>query len=226
MDPQEIDLWGDALILKIYAITGWTVPESTVLAILTDQFRKKMLESYALVNPDEVEYAFRNYGTTVQDWGKQMNLALIDQVMIPYLTRRAELSKVEEQAMEPDPIPAPEADLSAQAMEDWCKELKGRIMRGEIGYSFMPLMPYYWLVKNGRLFRGKGERKEYWHKAIAQRQADLTVAASTGGPEDRSTLSEFMGMKEQNEFAGPVADSLLMLGRKMILFDFLKDEYE
>ena len=41
-----------------------------------------------------------------------------------------------------DRVPAPEADLSAQAMEDWCKELKGRIMRGEIGYSLMPLMPY------------------------------------------------------------------------------------
>src|SRR5690606_31250336 len=63
--------------------------------ILRDQFRQKLLESYPTVNCDEVEYAFRK-NTDVKDWGKKMNLALIDEVMIPYLAERSEASRMEE----------------------------------------------------------------------------------------------------------------------------------
>lgn len=97
MSDEEVDLWADALLLKIHTVTGWVIPESAILNIITDQFRKKLLESYSRCNPDEIEYAFRNYGTSVKDWGKNMNLSLIDEVMTPYLTQRTELSKIEEQ---------------------------------------------------------------------------------------------------------------------------------
>lgn len=64
--------------------------------ILIDQLHKKLTESYANVNAEEVEYAFRN-NSGVQDWGKAINLNLIDEVMQPYLSRRRDLSKIEEQ---------------------------------------------------------------------------------------------------------------------------------
>lgn len=90
-----------AVLLKIHVIAGWVLPTSNeFLDILLNQFELKLSESYSNVNADEVEYAFRN-NTTVKDWGKAMNLAMIDEVMIPYLNQRRELSVMEEQMNKP-----------------------------------------------------------------------------------------------------------------------------
>ena len=71
MKAQDLEIWVDALLLKIHAITGWTIPEKKILTVLVDQFRKKILESYPNCNPDEIEYAFRQTGTTaVKGLGK------------------------------------------------------------------------------------------------------------------------------------------------------------
>lgn len=92
MSQAETLVWGKALLLKIHVITGWTIPEKELLTILIDQFQKKLIESYPDMNVEEIEFAFRQSGTTVKDWGKAMNLSLIDEVLIPYLDERKRLS--------------------------------------------------------------------------------------------------------------------------------------
>lgn len=92
-----------SLLLKIHVITGWTLPTSDILNILIDQFYKKMCEEYSELNLDEIEYAFRKKGTTLEDWGKEINLNLIDKVFISYLAARYEVSVKEERL-----LPAPE----------------------------------------------------------------------------------------------------------------------
>lgn len=89
-------IWSKALLLKIHVITGWTIPESELLTILIDQFSKKLTENYGHLNVDEIEFAFRRSGTIIQDWGKAMNLSLIDEVLIPYSNERFVLSAQEE----------------------------------------------------------------------------------------------------------------------------------
>ena len=126
--------------------------------------------------------------------------------------------------VDPDPTPAPEADISDEAMEEWCRELKARIIDGKSGYSYMPIMLYDWLVENGRLFKGKGEKKEYLHKAIQYRQGELTDAAQTGDIKARVNLNEFMAMKDNRVLRGDVGELVVQLAKRMILFDFLKDE--
>lgn len=99
----ELVTWGKALLVKIHVITGWTIPADTdILTVLIDQFCKKLMEDYSELNVDEVEYAFRSTGTTVKDWGKSMNLALIDEVLRPYVNNRFEISQKEEQKHEPE----------------------------------------------------------------------------------------------------------------------------
>jgi hypothetical protein len=97
MDERQISLWSKSLLLKIHVITGWVIPDTELLNILVDQFQKKLMESYSNLNVEEIEYAFRKEGTTKPDWGKQMNLALIDEVLIPYLNHRFNLSMTEEE---------------------------------------------------------------------------------------------------------------------------------
>lgn len=102
MNQTELSAWGKSLLLKIHVITGWTIPDSDILIVLIDQFQKKLVESYPNMNVDEIEYAFRQSGTMVKDWGKAMNLSLIDEVLIPYLGERKRLShELEERSTTP-----------------------------------------------------------------------------------------------------------------------------
>lgn len=87
------------IIFRISVITGWQLPEEKfILEILYDELFKKLKEDYPDLNIEEIAYAVRQYGTTVKDWGKNMNLSLLDEVLIPYKSRRLEVSRIEEQA--------------------------------------------------------------------------------------------------------------------------------
>lgn len=119
MSPSELSIWGQTLLLKIHVITGWTIPSSDLLVILVDQFQKKLVESYPDMNVDEIEYAFRHSGTTVQDWGKQMNLNLIDQVLIPYLLERQRISHAVEERMFEPPV---QKIYTEEEIDNICRE--------------------------------------------------------------------------------------------------------
>jgi len=109
MNESELINAANLALIKIHVITGWNFPqEKEYQNILKEQFRKKIMESYPLVNVVEIEFAFRN-NTTVKDWGKNMNICLIDEVMQPYLSERAEASKLELHAhFRSLPAPVPE----------------------------------------------------------------------------------------------------------------------
>lgn len=133
MTEQEVGLWSKTLLLKIHVITGWTIPDSDLLIILVDQFQKKLIESYPNMNADEIEYAFRQSGTTVKDWGKAMNLSLIDEVLIPYLDERKRLSHAYEERKAPPPD---QVILTDEQLED--------IQRGDIEN-------FYQRIRDGRV---------------------------------------------------------------------------
>lgn len=96
MNEDELSKWIRAILIKIHVITGWTIPsDNNLLNILLDQFRKTLVEKYSEINPDEIEYAFRS-NTTVEDYGKALNLNLIDKVLTNYLDARYKISMTEE----------------------------------------------------------------------------------------------------------------------------------
>lgn len=151
MNEQEVMMWGKTLLLKIHVITGWTIPDSDLLVILVDQFQKKLVESYPDMNTDEIEYAFRQSGTTVKDWGKAMNLSLIDEVLIPYLGERKTLSHTLEERKQPPPE---QVILNQKQLDDIVRhDIENYFQRcrnGQVPYG----MPEYFkdiLVKDGLL---------------------------------------------------------------------------
>lgn len=152
MTEQEVMMWGKTLLLKIHVITGWTIPDSDLLVILVDQFQKKLVESYPDMNPDEIEFAFRHSGTTVKDWGKAMNLSLIDEVLIPYLGERKTLSHTLEERKLPPPAPV---ILNEEQLRDIHREdvekFYQRIVNGWIPETFpdyfMDILKYDNLIK-------------------------------------------------------------------------------
>ena len=122
MNGQEIALAAKQLLFKISIITGWKMYDDEIeQRILEEQFSMKLKESYGNTNSTEIEYAFRN--SFVKDWGKSMNLALIDEVMQPYLSQRAEASRLEEQVMtKPKELPASNETVTD---EDWIEIARG-----------------------------------------------------------------------------------------------------
>jgi hypothetical protein len=103
LSKNDLFTQSKALLLKIHVITGWTLPTGEILNILIDQFRKKLAEDYPSLNAEEVEYAFRHSGTSVEDFGKEFNLNLIDKVLWPYEIKRRRLSEEEERMQPPPP---------------------------------------------------------------------------------------------------------------------------
>jgi len=102
MLPEKLLHEATVLLLKIHVITGWEIPQKELMNILIDQFTKKILESYSNLNVDEIEFIFRNKPIEIKEWGKAMNISLMDEVIIPYMEKRFELSKVEEQKKQVD----------------------------------------------------------------------------------------------------------------------------
>lgn len=218
MEWPELNNWAKALLIKINVITGWVIPEDT-LEVLVDQFRKKLSESYPNCNPDEVEYAFRNYGTTVKDWGKQMNLSLIDEVMIPYLNRRLELSKIEEQKA-PVLLIENKEDMSRDAMLDWFDSTAKKIKSGELVVDFVPLMLYEFMDDNGNITATTEEKYVYIQRAADYRLGQLQDDVSKlDNHDNRWRLSSFVGMKNRGYFEGPELDTVKALAKKMLLYD-------
>lgn len=95
--PDDLLKHTKGLLFKIHVITGWIIPnEELYKNVLIDQLYKKLIEDYQDCSIAEIEYAFRSYGTTVKDWGKNMNLQQFDEVMIKYKNARYCLSELEE----------------------------------------------------------------------------------------------------------------------------------
>lgn len=223
MSPEDVDLWADALLLKINSITGWVIPTGPALVVLSDQLKKKLTESYANVNPDEVEYAFRNHGTEVKDWGKRMNLALIDNIMGPYLMKRYDISLTEEQMTESVLQIEYKEDMSDEAMTDWFEAKKKDVRSGACTIDFIPIMLYEWLDGKGEIKKTGSEKKEYLARAVEHRQGQLFKNVSDKDNFDnRKVFSSFMLMKEEGCFQGDEIDKLKTLAKKLIVYDLIK----
>lgn len=153
MADSDLGKWSKALILKIHVITGWIVPEAELMNILTDQLRKKLVESYHTCNPDEIEYAFRNYGTSVKDWGKAMNLSLMDEVMQPYLSKRFELSRLEEQVKTPPQLNTPQItpEAAEAVRKEFVNDLYNEYLRGALKPDYIPSYLFLFLEEQNKI---------------------------------------------------------------------------
>lgn len=219
---SDVDTWAKALLMKINAITGWVIPEEN-LEILLDQFRKKLVESYGNCNPEEIEYAFRNYGTLVKDWGKQMNLSLIDEVMIPYLSRRREVSQREEAIALNQPLQIEyKEDMSQEAMKDWFDAKAKEIKAGQLRVEFVPEMLYEWMDANGNITASKEEKFKYLNRAVEYRLGILRQALDdVDSATNRLALSDFVRMKDAGYLEGSEMSIVKTLAKKILLFELI-----
>jgi len=206
MELEEIMFSSKTLLFKISAITGWTLPISEMLTILIDQFSKTLTEKYRFTNIDEFEYAFRSKGLEIKDWGKAINLSLIDEIMIPYLEGRAELSRLEEQKSVP--IIEEPKQLNDEQWEEWLIDIKGYPL------ELIPIAAYDYLLRIGRINPTTKDKKEYMNKAIPLHSINIQ--------DDLRKWNEFLKMKMDNKITGNHFDSCVVISKRLIVQDYFK----
>jgi len=146
------------ILLKIHVIVGWVIPEKELKDILVDQFTKKAKECYSNINADEIEYAFRK-NVSVQDWGKNMNLALIDSVIGDYLEKRLDISRLEEKYKTPPELPPPKEDPMS---DDEFLEMNYKTWSVLKTYGIISTRCYGILVGQGKIKLTQEEKEEMY----------------------------------------------------------------
>jgi len=204
MTDDERFLSAKVLLLKISTITGWTLPISELQDILIDQFQKTLVEKYANVNIEEIEYAFRKRDLDIKDWGKALNLSLVDEILLPYLETRFEISKVEEQKKLPTEITKKE--LTDEEWNEWIEDIK------KYPLELIPIPCYEYLLRTGKINPTTKEKKDYMNKA-------MPIYAIT--IQDNLRLwNEFLKQKLENKIQQPHFDSLVVMSKRLIVKDY------
>ena len=218
--------WTKGLIAKISVITGWVVPFDQVLNILIDQLEKKLFESYPTVNPDEVEFAFRERGTLLKDWGKEMNLALIDEVMVPYVEKRFEVSRKEEQLKNKIMLPESKEDMSDEGMDKLFDDTELLVKKGAYSIELIPPMLYDWMDKNGNILLNKDDKMRYIERATLYRHGMIATSYehNPNSIEAKNNLVEFNKMRASKIYSEVEHNRIKELAKKMVLFDLMKQK--
>jgi hypothetical protein len=151
------------LMIRIQAAMGWNLPDSDMtMTALTNEFRQYVIESCSDMTPEEVAYSIRTYGVGVKEWGKNLNLALIDQCVTEYRNERSRLSEVERMASQTQGV-AEKESLGAGPV-DWSDkwiEVLESAKNGQINKVIIPAVLYDWLESRGMV---KGEETENIYK--------------------------------------------------------------
>lgn len=218
MDENERWFAAQTILLKIHAIKGWTIPVSELMDILVDQFQHKLEESYKNVTVAEFEYAFRN-STDVKDWGKALNLSLIDEVMLPYLENRFDLSQQEEKLKKPimiENVQPMSKEEKAEWMMDW------KMMGDNINFELIPLQFYDFMAEDNLLRITAKEKWAYTEKATQQIKSQLQIAIGECKTTDAlRAYGEFEKMEKEG-FTGELKGRILNRAKRLIIYDYLK----
>ena len=209
MTEDEIWFASKTLLLKIHTISGWTIPISELMDILIDQFKQKLQEGYAKVTIGEIEYAFRNKGIDTKDWGKALNLTMIDEVMIPYLENRLELSKMEESFKNKLSKKIEEKkELTTEEWEEWLVDMR------KYDIKLLPCSAYDYLVKTGKIILTNAEKHKYMERAIAHILGTLEPSTKE--------MMDFSAMKKEGVYSAQITASLITISKRFAIYEYLR----
>ena len=214
MDPEQLVLHAQALLLKIHVITGWRIPENeTLLTVLQDQFYKKLIEDYANVNVQEIEYAFRRFGTAIKDWGKDVNLNLIDTVMVQYLAERKSVSDMEENLKQLPEKPKPTDEQILSLSRENIEFKYQQFLQGKTSFTILPETGLATLALDG--YCDFNIQEDFVQKAIENIKKEKENLITEYKSQGRLNLATNEG-KEINELTA-LSPSVVILSKKMAL---------
>ncbi len=209
--------------MRLSVITGWKIPESEVAQnLLIDEFKKKIQENYKHVNIEEFLWAIRNYAKYSPNWGKELNLSLIDDILDRYLDQRQNVSIIEENQKLKNMEPIKTEKYDWQEIYE-----KFRDMDADDDYlhNIMPVGLYDWICKKRNIEISKEDKQVYFQKAIIHRRAylfDLIAHKSTN--DRKEALKQFNHMVAEKKYSSVEMGHLQDLSKKLVVLDIMKKE--
>lgn len=140
------------LLTRINAVTGWKLPEGDTLKALVNEFSAYLIDSCRNYNPNEIAYAVRAHGGEVTEWGKNLNILLIDECVGRYKNDRSEISTIEEMAIAgaADGQKSIEMSKTVDWVKEWSKLVEGA-KNGTIHRMFIATPIYDWLEREEKI---------------------------------------------------------------------------
>jgi hypothetical protein len=170
----DLGRYAKGLLVRLHTITGWKLPDDDFfLNTLVAEFTKYLTENCGDLNPEEIGYAFRNYGLEIKDWGKSMNLQLIHDPISEYRKIRADISNMEERLRE---AKKPEKPVETTGEVDWSEDwekIKQMAREGEINGLFITDALYGWMDKQGLITMTPKEKWQMVYEAAIIHRMEL-----------------------------------------------------
>lgn len=154
LTQAEITTEAANCLRRIHVITGWNLPDDVeYMKMLLEEFTNKLKEDFYMMNFQEISFAFRKNGLGIKDWGKNMNLDLICNVLGHYCAERERISFEEERLVTEPPVMKVNTDEEIDNLHrKWTEEFYQRIRSGQI--EMVPAYCEDILVKDGLLKAG------------------------------------------------------------------------
>lgn len=214
MNDDELDIAATKALISICIITGWTPPPQEYEEIMVSQLAKKMAESYQNLNMEELEYAFRNKGLNIKDWGKVTNLALIDDVLMPFLDNRFDISAQEEKIRgqvllkQEDQKLLDTPPMSKEDWEEWLLDI------AKYPLNKIPTDSYDYLQRTKQIVLTKEEKDQYMERAIAHLIGIIDPVSREG--------IELARMKKEGVYSREITATIITTSKRLAVFDFFK----
>ncbi len=230
MNDITRDIASQSLLLKIHVITGWVIPnDDDILSVLQYQFCLKLSEKYGNMNCEEIEYAFRNKESDIKDWGKSMNLSLLDEVLNPYLEKRFELSRIEESIRSNlNNFPVKQLDYIDETLEEKQTYLAEWENREDFNINNVPPFLYDYLVEFEKINPTPEQKWEYFYKAADIRKANLfrdsedaMMRGSLNAKYVAAEYQAFLVMYRDKKYNETENNRIRILAKKLMIVDYL-----
>jgi len=168
MDAETLNLTAIKVLTTIATITGWKLPtEKVAVELLVESFEIYLKDACPSMNEKEMQYAFATQSANVKEWGKNLNLIVISEVVFPYLEERRHASEIENavigrlSAPAPETLPAiPPFEMLMVSWENWL--LSKRVT---FRWQFISVTAYDYLAENGYLVLSDEQKKVYMQHA-------------------------------------------------------------
>ena len=133
----------------------------------------------------------------------------MDEVMLPYLSERAELSRVEEH-LKTKPMIEEKKQLTDEEWEEWLVDIK------DYPLELIPVSCYDYLLRKEKINPTTKEKKDYMNKAMPIYAVSIS--------ENLRKWDEFVNQKNDNKIKGDHFDSLVVISKRLIVQEYLKQK--
>lgn len=211
-----------SILAQICATTGWDMPQNPFMSnAVVSAFEAYCKEYLSDMTGDEILYSFRRFGLNTKDWGKAINLQLINDPIQSYREVRREISDIE------DSIPCPDPHDYISGDEDWSDSWDRLIYDFDPNNSFYQFIPwtifYDWLKRTGKI-----EINEEFVQQARDEELGILQRKANPTPQDKNEIERMkcIDWRKDQKVLRYISTRVKTIHAKQLLIKLQKEKNE